>query len=153
VDASGKEIGTRIKFMQRKFTVKDPQMSIGDVPLMRASEMYLIEAEAYAHIGNNGAAAQALYTLAHQRDASYKLSTNTGAKLLDEILTQRRIELWGEGFRFYDLKRLNLTLDRHRHKFLPTYQKSVAAGDIKWQFVLPQAEIDATGSVVKQNPL
>jgi hypothetical protein len=153
VDASGKEIGTRIKFMQRKFKVQDPQLSIGDVPLMRASEMYLIEAEAYAHMGNNAAAAQALYSLGHQRDASYTLSTNTGAKLLDEILVQRRIELWGEGFRFYDLKRLNLPLDRHRHKFLPSYQKSVPAGDIKWQFVLPQSEIDATGGIIKQNPL
>ena len=153
VDASGKEVGIRVKFMHRKFKVQNTDLSIGDVPLMRASEMYLIEAEAYAHMGNSPAAANALYQLAKKRDAAYVLSTKTGNALMDEILTQRRIELWGEGFRFYDLKRLNLPLDRHRHPFLPTYQKNVPAGDIKWQFVIPQSEIDATSGVIKQNPL
>ena len=153
VDASGKEVGKRVKFMSRKFTVQNPQMSIGDVPLMRASEMYLIEAEAYAHMGNNAAAAKALFDLAKKRDAAYTLSTKTGNALLNEILVQRRIELWGEGFRFYDLKRLNLPLDRSRHTFLPSYQKSVPAGDPRWQFAIPQAEIDATSGVIQQNPL
>ena len=37
--------------MHRKFKVQNPQLSIGDVPLMRASEMYLIEAEAHAQYG------------------------------------------------------------------------------------------------------
>jgi len=153
LDAAGNEVGMRIKFMQRKFRVQDPQLSIGDVPLMRASEMYLIEAEAYARMGNSNAAASVLYQLAKKRNAGYVLSTSTGSILLNEILFQRRIELWGEGFRFYDLKRLNMPLDRHRHTFLPTYQKSVAAGDVKWQFVIPQSEIDATGGIIKQNPL
>jgi hypothetical protein len=128
-------------------------MSIGDVPVMRASEMYLIEAEAYAHMGNNVAAANALYQIAKKRNVLYTLSNSTGNKLLNEILFQRRIELWGEGFRFYDLKRLNLPLDRSRHTFLTSYQKSVPAGDIQWQFVIPQSEIDATSGVITQNPL
>jgi hypothetical protein len=153
VDASGKEIGTRVKFMQRKFKVQNPEMSIGDVPLMRAAEMYLIEAEANARMGNSVAAAQALYQLAKKRNPAYALSTSNGTKLIDEILIQRRIELWGEGFRFYDLKRLNLPLDRSRHSFLPSYQKSIPAGDIQWQFVIPKAEIDATSGVITQNPL
>ena len=123
------------------------------MPLMRASEMYLIEAEAYAQMGNSGAAASALYEVAKKRDNSYTLSNQTGNNLIKEIHFQRRIELWGEGFRFYDLKRLNQPLDRHRHTFLPSYQKSVPAGDIKWQFAIPQAEIDATGGVITQNPL
>jgi hypothetical protein len=152
-DATGKEVGSRVKFMHRKFKVQNPELSIGDVPLMRASEMYLIEAEAYAHLGNNGAASSALYQLAKKRDASYTVSTASGTALLNEILIQRRIELWGEGFRFYDLKRLNLPLDRSRHAFLPSYQKSVPAGDSKWQFAIPQAEIDATGGIITQNPL
>ena len=153
VDAAGKEVGNRIKFMHRKFRVQDPQLSIGDVPLMRASEMYLIEAEAYAQKGNAALAAKALYEVAKKRDAAYTLSTKTGNALLNEIYVQRRIELWGEGFRFYDLKRLNLPLDRSRHTFLPSYQKSVPAGDKQWQFAIPQAEIDATSGIITQNPL
>ena len=37
-------------------------------------------------------------------------------------MTQRRIELWGEGFRWFDLKRLNMDLDRGpapRPEFFP----------------------------------
>jgi len=153
LDASGNEAGIRLKFMQRKFKVQDPQLSIGDVPLMRASEMYLVEAEANARMGNYAAAANILFQLAKRRDASYTLSTKIGNALVNEILVQRRIELWGEGFRFYDLKRLNLPLDRHRHTFLPSYQKNVPVGDVKWQFAIPQAEIDATSGVIQQNPL
>ncbi|MCU7547891.1 RagB/SusD family nutrient uptake outer membrane protein [Chitinophagaceae bacterium LB-8] len=152
-DASGKDVGTRVKFMQRKFKVANPELSIGDLPLMRASEMYLIEAEANAQMGNSAKAAAALYPLAKQRDAAYMLSTKTGTALLNEISFQRRIELWGEGFRFYDLKRLNQPLDRSRHTFYKSYQKSVPAGDIKWQFLIPQAEIDASGKIIEQNPL
>ena len=75
-------------------------------------------------MGNSAAAATALYELAKKRNSAYTLSTATGSALLKEIYLQRRIELWGEGFRFYDLKRLNLPLDRSRHTFLPSYQKS-----------------------------
>lgn len=153
LDASGNEIGVRVKFMSRKFRVQNTQLSIGDVPLMRASEMYLIEAEAHAHLGNYMAAAKVLYDLAKRRDATYTISTNSGIALLNEILVQRRVELWGEGFRFYDLKRLNLPLNRQNHTFLPSYQKSVPAGDLKWQFAIPQPEIDATSGVIIQNPL
>jgi hypothetical protein len=153
VDGSGADAGTRLKFMQRKFKVANPQLSVGDVPLMRASEMYLVEAEAYSHLGQDAKAAAALYPLAKSRDASYNLSTKTGAALLSEILFQRRIELWGEGFRFYDLKRLNLPLYRGRHTFMKSYQQNIPAGDVKWQFLIPQSEIDATGGVVIQNPI
>lgn len=154
VNSSGADAGVRLKFMQRKFQVANPQSSVGDVPLMRASEMYLIEAEAYAQMGGHDAqAAAAIYPLAKSRNASYTLSTGQGQALLNEIWFQRRIELWGEGFRFYDLKRLNQPLYRGRHTFMQSYQTNVPAGDIKWQFLIPQSEIDATGGVVKQNPI
>ena len=74
--------------------------------------MMLIMAEGYAHAGESSLAAQALYPLAHHRDPAYTLSTKTGDELIDEILFQRRVELWGEGFRYFDLKRLNMPLDR-----------------------------------------
>jgi len=155
LNSDGSERGVRLKFMTRKFKVTDPGMSIGDVPLMRAAEMYLIEAEAYAHMGGHDAqAATALYQLVKQRNKNYALSTKTGSALLNEIWFQREIELWGEGFRFYDLKRTKQPLNRNRHTFYPSYQpKYVAPDDIRWQFLIPQSEIDATQGVVKQNPL
>lgn len=101
-------------YMANKFIVSDPA-TIGarDIPFMRLPEMILVEAEGFARAGGHDAeAAAALYVLAHQRDPNYTLSTNTGNLLIDEVMFQRRVELWGEGFRFLDLKRLNMDLDR-----------------------------------------
>lgn len=144
----------RAKYESKKFRVADPIHSGGDVPYMRAAEMYLIEAEAEARAGNNGPAAQALYTLTVKRDPSYTLSTKTGQALVDEIMLQRRVELWGEGFRFYDLKRTNSPLNRNGGNHNASYTNGVmdvAAGDIKWQFLIPQDEIDFTNGIVVQN--
>jgi hypothetical protein len=150
--------GIRKPYMNRKFiSAGGESSSIGDVPLMRAAEMYLIEAEAKARSGGqDAAAAAALYTLARQRDPSYVLSTKTGQALINEIMTQRRIELWGEGFRFYDLKRTNSTLDRtgaNHDGGLTGGLFTVPASDIQWEFLIPQAEINNTNGVVVQNPL
>ena len=99
-------------YMANKFLLTDENAKCGDVPWMRLPEMILIEAEGYARSGEYVKAADVLYQLAHQRDPQYILSTNTGEDLIEEIMIQRRIELWGEGFRFFDLKRLNMALDR-----------------------------------------
>lgn len=84
----------------------------GDYLYMRVEEMVLIEAEALALAGDFEGAADALYKLVSKRDATYTVSTNTGAALLEEIRTHRRIELWGEGFAFYDMKRWDVDLVR-----------------------------------------
>ena len=141
-------------YISRKFLCAGGDASsISDVPFMRVAEMYLIEAEAEERLGQDADAAKALYTLAVNRDPSYTLSTKTGAALLDEILTQRRVELWGEGFRFYDLKRMNLPLDRNgaNHNVSLAAIYDVPAGDPRWQFMIPQNEINNSGGVVVQN--
>lgn len=148
--------GSRFKYMNRKFIAPAGSgSSIGDVPLMRAAEMYLIEAEALARQGGKDAQAQqVLFTLAVNRNPSYVLSTNTGQALIDEIMLQRRAELWGEGFRFYDLKRLNLPLDRTGTNADPSVASvmSVPVGGNIWQFLLPKDELDANKNST-QNPL
>lgn len=146
----------REPYMTRKFMLANPGNSNGDLAFMRAAEMVLIEAEALAAQGNDNDAADVLYILANARDPEYEKSTNTGEKLMEEILIQRRIELWAEGFRFYDLKRLNLPLDRtgSNHNATLTQGKfEEPAGTKNWVFLIPQAEIDYTLGVVKQNPL
>jgi hypothetical protein len=141
--------------MNRKFRVANVALSIGDVPLMRAAEMLLIEAEANARNAQEANARQALFTLVRQRDPNYVLSTRSGQALIDEIMMHRRVELWGEGFRFYDLKRLNEPLDRTgaNHNASLVGVSTVPAGDIRWQFLIPQSELNNTNGVVVQNPL
>ncbi len=145
---------SRYPYMTRKFLVKDPVVSSGDVPYMRASEMVLIEAEALARDGNDGDAADVLFELVKERDPSYTLSTNTGQALIDEIMIHRRVELWGEGFRFFDLKRLNQPLDRtgSNHTLTLASVLTVPAGDKRWQWVIPQEEINISNGLVTQNP-
>lgn len=45
------------------------------------------------------------------RDESYS-TTASGDALINEILFQKRVELWGEGQAFFDIKRANLSVTR-----------------------------------------
>jgi hypothetical protein len=142
--------------MSRKFlSGGGNNSSIGDVPNMRAGEMYLIEAEANERLGQDGTAQSVLFQLVSKRDPGYVQSTSTGQTLLNEILFYRRVELWGEGFRFTDLKRMNMPLDRTGANHDPAVAVilSVPAGDKLWQFLIPQTEIDNSNGLVTQNPL
>ncbi len=151
---------SRAPFMSRKFSVKVVgQPTLGDVPLLRSSELHLILAEAYANTGQDGLAQDALFVLTARREASTVKSTNTGNALIEEILLNRRVELWGEGFRFLDLKRLNLPLDRSATAFPNFTAASFAnkisepAGTNEWQFLIPRREMESnTGLVGQQNP-
>lgn len=133
--------------------------SRGDLPHMRTAELILIEAEANAHLGIAGdaaaetAAQNALFELMSVRDPGYVLSTNTGQALLDEILFHRRVELWGEGFRWFDLKRLNLPLNRNGANHNATWAVifDVPAGDNRWQWQIPTDEMNAN-PLMEQNP-
>ncbi len=148
--------GTRKAYMTRKFLLENPGNSNGDLVLMRAAEMYLIEAEALARqAGKEDDARAVLFELANKRDPNYVLSTNTGQALIDEILVQRRIELWAEGFRFYDMKRLNEALDRTggNHDNTLAQKMTEPAGTKEWIFLIPRAELEYTLGVVVQNPL
>ncbi|MGK6351682.1 RagB/SusD family nutrient uptake outer membrane protein [Parapedobacter sp. DT-150] len=148
--------GAREPYMNRKFLLDNPANSNGDLVFMRAAEMYLIEAEALANMdGRDADAADVLYELASARDTEYERSANAGQALIDEILTQRRIELWGEGFRFYDLKRLNMPLDRTgaNHNVTLAVKMTEPAGTSNWVFLIPQEEINYSQGIVQQNPL
>jgi starch-binding outer membrane protein, SusD/RagB family len=143
----------RQPYMSRKFKTRAAP-TIGDVPYIRIAEMYLIVAEANAKIsGKEAEAKAALLTLAKNRDPNYTLSTNSGPALINEILVQRRVELWGEGFRFFDLKRLNQPLDRTVvPNFVPASvggTMQVPAGDPRWVFVIPTFEIQANPNTVQ----
>lgn len=153
---------SRANFMSRKFSVKVVgQPTLGDVPLLRTSELQLILAEAYARStpDQTSLAQDALFVLTSRREASTVKSTNTGTALIDEILLNRRVELWGEGFRFLDLKRLNLPLNRSAAAF-PNFTAvsflnttTIPAGGVEWQFLIPRREMESNkGLVGQQNP-
>ena len=100
------------KYQNRKFTARATSDAVGDVAFMRLAEMYLNLAEAYARGGNDAKAQEVFTKFQVTRDPSYAGNGNTGDALAEEIMNSRRVELWGEGFRYTDLKRLNLDLVR-----------------------------------------
>jgi hypothetical protein len=138
----------------------------GDYVYMRAAEMYLIEAEAIAQQGGRAEdAKKVLADLVTTRDPSYSLTAfATGNALLEEIYRQRRIELWGEGFRWTDLKRQGKALTRPtvsntalnpspgQHKGPLAVKTSIPPGDPCWTLLIPQSELDASPGM-EQNPL
>lgn len=81
-------------------------------PLMRVEEMYLIEAEAVAH--QNATQGRDLLNSFMQtyRDAKYNCTASSTDAVVNEVVLQKRIELWGEGLTFFDVKRLNMSVTR-----------------------------------------
>jgi starch-binding outer membrane protein, SusD/RagB family len=140
-----------------KFKLPTAGSWAGDYVLMRASELYLIEAEANARLGQDAAAKTALETLVKTRFPAY-VAPATNAALINEVLLQRRIELWGEGFSLLDLKRLKLPLNRPtgegNHNATLAQTLTLPAEDPKWLFRIPQDEINQNESIepADQNP-
>jgi len=93
-----------VPFSQKKFRQRVKGNWSNDVIWMRSSEMALIEAEARAWNGDVANAKAILDELIQIRDPEFS-APNTRNALLVEIFMQRRVELWGEGFRLGDIKR------------------------------------------------
>ncbi len=114
-------------YRYKKFRNKYPNHD-GHIVLMRSSEMLLIEAEAYARLNNIGEAVQTLNELRANRNLlDLDASDFNNVSILDEILLERRRELWGEGFRLYDILRLQTAPDRleSTHTFVDDEGKTV----------------------------
>ena len=81
-------------------------------PIMRVEEMYFIEAEATAH-QNEAEGRQLLESFMRSyRDPDYSCKAAGTDEVVEEIVFQKRVELWGEGQTFFDIKRLNYSVTR-----------------------------------------
>jgi hypothetical protein len=149
--------GIKRDYMQQKFQAEDNSVNgTGCVPYMRVAEMYLIAAEGYARAGSAtlNTARDRIYSLMITRDPSYVRSSAAEAQFIEDILIIRRVELWGEGFRWLDLKRLNLPLDRTGANHIASVSSvmNVPADDNRWQWRIPRnIELNANPLIV-QNP-
>lgn len=85
------------------------------IPMMRVEEMYLIEAEAAGRAYGEGQGRSLLESFVNTyryKDGSYK-STGAGIEgFVDDVFTQKRIELWGEGLILWDYRRLEKAITR-----------------------------------------
>ena len=147
-------------YNQLKFQVPVIGNWAADYVYMRSAEMYLIEAEALARQNQDASARSVLETMVKARYPAYSAAAFSGPALISEILLQRRIELWGEGFSLIDIKRIKLGLNRPTgpgNHGSPNFDPSVyilPAGDPKFLMRIPQKELDNNPSLTPadQNP-
>lgn len=119
-----------------------------DWVIMRSEEMLLIEAEALAMSGDVGAAATLLETfMKDYRDPSYTVSAGSAEQFQIEVWKQRRIELWGEGFSFFDILRLQKNIVRFNSSTtsnFPIAMRFNMAYNDPWLLLrIPQREINS----------
>lgn len=82
-----------------------------NLPILRASELYLIRAEARQKTGDAIGALADLNALRSKRGVE-ALSGISGNSLLEAVLNERRIEFALEGHRWFDLKRNGMTISK-----------------------------------------
>ena len=170
--AAGTANGANRSWCQKKLVYTNAASSLGDHILMRTEEMYLIAAEAACKGGDYVKARNYVKAVGDLRDTGYAtrlagmtdnntLNPNTTAApatLMDEIIFQRRVELWSENPRLFDIQRLGQCFDRNwagnNHKATKsTHTAKVASANfILW---IPQAEFDGNemmSASTDQNP-
>lgn len=165
--------GPNKSYAQRKYFYKNISDFTGDYIFLRAEEMLLIEAEAKARLTQYSDARDLLLELGAVRDPdmasriaarSDALTFNQDSHgalntILDEILFQRRVELWFEAGRLFDLKRLKIGFDRdyngtNHSSLLKT--KNTSANSKEFVLPIPQQEFDGNENMdidTDQNPL
>lgn len=113
-----------------------------DIVLMRKSEMVLLDAEAQYQLGNISVAKNLLFTLQSERDPNAVISSSTGNQFFEELLLERRKELYGEiGTEWFDAKRYNRAINRDPvHRIATTIPENSNLFYLK----IPQNEIDAS---------
>lgn len=161
-------------YNQVKFRYADLSSDLGDYIFMRAEEMQLVKAEALAHANRLDEAKEELGALMKLRnpngyeailngmrmDNNYTMaSIGRPGTLMDQIILQRRIELWGEAERIFDIQRLKTGFDRRASNTNHTAQLSwntMEAGNKEFILTIPQKEFDGNAALdanKDQNPL
>ncbi|MBA4298738.1 MAG: RagB/SusD family nutrient uptake outer membrane protein [Cyclobacterium sp.] len=116
-----------------------------NLPILRASELYLIRAEARFKTDNFAGARADVNALRSKRNLAPVATDLTGNALFERILQERRVEFAMEGHRFFDLKRNGLDIRKHRN--LPT----VPYADYRVLSNLPLDELQLNDKL-EQNP-
>lgn len=124
-----------------------------DMKACRISEMYLIRAEANARktTPDLTAAAADLNELRRNRITPYTNETFTAVgTLIDAIMQERFKELCFEGFRFFDLKRNAMPVNRLASDASDAW-KTLAADNFRFILPIPNAELLANPNMVQNS--
>ena len=155
-------------YQQHKFHFSSLSTWEGDYVWMRIEEMYLTAAEAECMLGNDTKAQELLNTMVKTRDAAFnctatgkelgKLTSDRTGSLREAIIDQRRIELWGEYGRVFDIRRLKQGFRRTTAEGWPdnanillTNRPSDNPENWMWVLTIPQSEFDGNENMDDKN--
>jgi len=136
-----------------KFFISPRGGRVVDMKALRTAEIYLIRAEADAKSAspNLTLGADDLNALRAMRINGYTPeSFATAQDLINAVIEERYKELCFEGFRFYDLKRNNLPVNRASTDAAPEWQ-TLPAGNYRFVFPIPASEMLVNPNMI-QNP-
>lgn len=136
---------TNVKFDSYQ-SVLGTSTNASDIPLMRIEEMYYILAEGLAMSGSTGEALNVLTNFEKTyRNPSFSTSAATAEEIQNVIWNKRRIEFWGEGLSWFDVKRLNKGIDRTKAGYPDAfiYKLEPDNDELAWIFPIPESEITA----------
>ncbi|MBV7441861.1 RagB/SusD family nutrient uptake outer membrane protein [Weeksellaceae bacterium TAE3-ERU29] len=127
--------------------------NLGNIPMMRSPELYLIVAESSALRNDYGKAKT--YLQAVQNNANAEVFNGDNSKLLEAIRLERRKELVGEGFRIFDIIRQQQIINRKNY-WGPAENATIdpTKANSKVYLPIPQKEIDSNSKISQkdQNP-
>ena len=140
LQVSGMEFAN-VKFGTGDHSTTGLGAATGDWIVMRAEELILLRAEALARAGKDGASVLTNFVTTY-RDPEYNINAR-GLSVADEIWWQRRVELWGEGFAFFDLMRLHKGVTRTTSANWPdAWNQNVPADDDRFPLAIPAKDED-----------
>ncbi|WP_025126221.1 RagB/SusD family nutrient uptake outer membrane protein [Myroides odoratimimus] len=130
------------KFYSAKGKILEGQRYIeSDYVFMRIEEMYLLNAEVNSRLGNDAKAKETLKDMLSIRlDDTSHIDNLSGKALLDQVLLQTRIELWGEGKAYAAIKRNKGTF-KYASNHLDNPNGEFQYDDERMTFKVPQAEL------------
>ncbi len=114
---------TESPYISRKFRFSNVAAWLGDYIYMRVEEFYFDAAEAALRKGDRDKAVKYMNAVMQKRSGSYDAENYSGTllgaltnswtgSLLENILIQKRVELWGELGRVADVRRLGQGIER-----------------------------------------
>ncbi len=101
-------------------------------PIMRVEEMYFIEAEAKAHAEPAEGKAALESFMNNYRCPGYTCKASDKDGVVKEIIAQKSIEFFGEGVSFFDIKRLDYSVDRTLNKNVDDSERFKTEGRPAW---------------------
>ncbi len=161
-------------YVSTKFSFSNVAAWLGDYIYMRVEEMYFTAAEAALRSGDEDSARNLMNTVMAPRNPGYNASAYRGTMLgattttwtgsfLENILLQRRVELWGEYGRLFDVRRLGQGISRSTEDgFSSDCMTTMSRNRINitnpdtydWILMIPKDELDANPNINEedQNP-